>query len=150
MQTQAWLWLQREGGAAEGSWVLSKQPQGRTVPRCVSSLHVLFCRMKLPRRAGAGCITEQHRVSTEPLHMGTAKPDQTLSHTAELLPAARGNPRLALGHKEGSPAPAPGLIHTHYICRFTPHPNPQPTLALGPAPGRSSGINSLCWRSSGP
>lgn len=47
-------------------------------------------RMNFPRRARAGCVTQQQqRVSAERWQMATANPDPTLRHAAPELPRAR-------------------------------------------------------------
>lgn len=70
--------------------------------------------------------------------MATANPDPTLRHTAELLPTAGGDPHLAWGTRWGAlllPRDfITPILRAHISADSLPHPNPQPTLALGPVP----------------
>lgn len=101
-------------------------------------------RMNFPPRAGAGCITQQHRVSTEPAQM--AEPGLTL------------HVRQSCSHIPTSPAPRPGaqggvpalprgwstpILRAHISADSHPHPNPSPHLHWDqyPAPGSSARIS---------
>lgn len=86
--------------------------------------------MNFPPRARVGCITQQHRVSTEPSQMETANPDP-LPHSTQ---------RRSMPHPGAQRGPLlpqdfiTPILRAHISADSLPHPNPQLTLALRPVP----------------